>query len=88
MNLHQLEKLLGCDELESHNHEYVTLAGMLLARFGRIPEGGCVLTIEPWRFEVTAMNQHQIAEVKISHLEQQTDNSPASEGPYPTLAET
>ncbi|WP_412514500.1 TerC family protein [Shewanella indica] len=87
INLHQLGKLLGYDELESHNHEYVTLAGMLLARFGRIPEAGSVLTIEPWHFEVTEMNQHQIAEVKISRLEQQTENCPANDGSYQTLVE-
>lgn len=45
-----------------------TLAGLLLARFGHIPEPGESLQMDGRRFEVVAMDRHRIARVRVDTL--------------------
>jgi CBS domain containing-hemolysin-like protein len=42
-----------------------TLAGLLLARFGHIPEVGETVELDGRRFEVVAMDRHRIARVRV-----------------------
>ena len=44
-----------------------TLAGLLLARFGHIPETGEHLVLDGRRFEVVAMDRHRIARVRVDN---------------------
>ncbi len=47
---------------------YVTLAGLLLARLGRIPDApGDIVDIDRWRFTVTGVHRRAITEVAVAH---------------------
>lgn len=78
--------LLRPDELEEATGfeipegEYETVAGMVLADLGRIPEVGDVVQRGPWQLSVTRMDRHRIAELRLRHLgtEQPADDSPAN----------
>ncbi len=45
-----------------------TLAGLLLARLGHIPEPGEQLVLEGRRFQVVAMDRHRIARVRVDSV--------------------
>ncbi len=45
---------------------YETLAGYLLARFGRIPAVADAVELDGWRFEVVALDRLRIAQVRIT----------------------
>jgi CBS domain containing-hemolysin-like protein len=46
--------------------EYETVAGFLLSRIGHIPAAGEVLVVDAWRLEVTELDEHRIAWVRIT----------------------
>ena len=54
-----------------------TLAGLLLAGFGHIPEVGEAIEIEGRRFEVLGMDRHRIARVRVDPV---TSPEPAPDG--------
>lgn len=47
------------------SQEYVTVAGLLLARLGKVPRGGETVEVEPYRITVTQMAGRRIARVRI-----------------------
>jgi CBS domain containing-hemolysin-like protein len=49
--------------------EYETLAGLVLARLGEIPEVGDEVRIDGWRITVMRMDRHRIAELRLSKVE-------------------
>lgn len=65
--------LLRADELrdatgfEMPDGDYETVAGMMLAEFGKIPEAGDRLEHEGWSLIVTRMDRHRIAELRLVH---------------------
>ncbi|HEX3647466.1 MAG TPA: hemolysin family protein [Pseudonocardiaceae bacterium] len=46
--------------------EYETLAGLVLARLGRIPEVGDEVRVDGWRITVMLMDRHRIAQLRLS----------------------
>jgi CBS domain containing-hemolysin-like protein len=48
--------------------EYETLAGLVLARLGRIPEVSDEVRIDGWRITVMKMDRHRIAELRLSRV--------------------
>ncbi|GAB3482303.1 hemolysin family protein [Amycolatopsis cihanbeyliensis] len=48
--------------------DYETVAGLLLERLGRIPEAGDQLEVDGWRFTVTRMDRHRIAELRLDEV--------------------
>jgi CBS domain containing-hemolysin-like protein len=64
--------LLRADELaeatgfEMPDGDYETVAGLVLADLGRIPEVGDRVDHGPWRLTVTHMDRHRIAELRLS----------------------
>jgi CBS domain containing-hemolysin-like protein len=46
--------------------EYETLAGLVLARMGEIPEVGDEVRVDGWRITVMSMDKHRIAELRLS----------------------
>ncbi|MCC6435343.1 MAG: HlyC/CorC family transporter [Acidimicrobiales bacterium] len=46
--------------------DYETLAGFLLARFGRIPAIGDRIELDGWGFEVTDLDRLRVAQVRVS----------------------
>lgn len=49
--------------------DYETLAGLVLARLGRIPEVGDDLAVEGWRLTVMRRDRNRIAELRLARLE-------------------
>ena len=48
---------------------YETLAGFLLSRLGHIPAVSEVVEVEGWRFEITRLDEHRIAWVRVHRPE-------------------
>lgn len=46
--------------------EYETLAGMLVAHLGRIPDVGDEVKIDGWRVTVMRMDRHRVAELRLT----------------------
>lgn len=67
-SLHQLERALGSIDFIQPGEKYATLAGLLLAEYGQIPQEGTVIDIAPYRFEVVEMDKRRIELVRISML--------------------
>jgi CBS domain containing-hemolysin-like protein len=63
--LHADEIRLACG-FELPDGEYDTLAGFVLDRLGHLPVPGEVATAGGWRFEVTDMDRHRIAAVRVT----------------------
>lgn len=67
MPVDDLRELLGVDALPGEeDHDFHTLAGMLVARAGRIPRDGEVFAWRRWRFEVVDMDGARVDRVLIS----------------------
>ena len=49
--------------------EYETLAGLVLARLGRIPDVGDEVRVDGWRITVMLMDKHRIADLRLSRVE-------------------
>lgn len=45
--------------------DYETLAGLVLARLGRIPDVGDEIRVGDWRVTVTRMDRHRVAELRV-----------------------
>lgn len=48
--------------------DYETLAGLVLARLGRIPEVNDDVRIDGWRITVMAMDRHRVAELRVARI--------------------
>jgi CBS domain containing-hemolysin-like protein len=55
---------------------YETLAGMVLARLGRIPDVGDDLTVEGWRLTVMRRDRNRVAELRVARPDTQSDAQP------------
>ncbi|MBB5959237.1 CBS domain containing-hemolysin-like protein [Saccharothrix tamanrassetensis] len=45
--------------------DYETLAGLVLARLGRIPDVGDEIRVDDWRITVMMMDRHRVAELRV-----------------------
>ncbi|MBW4721080.1 hemolysin family protein [Saccharothrix obliqua] len=48
--------------------DYETLAGLVLARLGRIPDVGEEIRVDGWRVRVVQMDRHRVAELRVSRV--------------------
>jgi CBS domain containing-hemolysin-like protein len=48
--------------------DYETLAGLVLARLGRIPEVNDQVQVDGWRITVMAMDRHRVAELRVARI--------------------
>ena len=48
--------------------DYETLAGLVLARLGRIPEVNDEVQVDGWRITVMAMDRHRVAELRVARV--------------------
>jgi CBS domain containing-hemolysin-like protein len=46
--------------------EYETLAGMVVAHLGRIPDVGDEVRVDGWRITVMSMDRHRVAELRLT----------------------
>ncbi|GLZ34717.1 membrane protein [Lentzea sp. NBRC 105346] len=49
--------------------DYETLAGLVLARLGRIPDVGDEIRVDGWRVTVMRMDKHRVAELRVARIE-------------------
>ena len=68
-----VEQHLGIEGLADDEAEYLTLAGYLLERFGRLPTAGDRHEEFGYAFEVTVLEKNRIAEVRITRLPKAED---------------
>ena len=64
---------------------YETLAGMVLARLGRIPDVGDDLAVDGWRLTVMRRDRNRIAEVRVARPDTRTE--PTAPAPAITTRE-
>ncbi|HEY3753157.1 MAG TPA: transporter associated domain-containing protein, partial [Pseudonocardiaceae bacterium] len=60
--------------------EYETLAGLVLARLGRIPEVADEVRVDGWRVTVMLMDKHRIAELRLSRVVDNADGADGEQG--------
>ena len=56
------------DEKDTKDADYVTVAGFLLERFGRLPQAGEAVLECGWRFEAAEIAKNRIASVRIERV--------------------
>lgn len=77
LSTEELREVLSVNALPGEEeHDYHTVAGMVIARFGRIPHAGELFDWEGWRFEVVDLDGARIDKLLISRLPD-FDDSPA-----------
>ena len=59
--------------------DYETVAGLVLARLGRIPDVGDELRVDGWRITVMLMDKHRVAQLRISRTPD-TEQTPVGAG--------
>ena len=69
VDVHLLEVMLEIPGLVSETNDYTSLAGFLLAEFGRLPDRGDCLTHEGYAFTVDEVVERRIASVVIKKVE-------------------
>jgi len=52
--------------------DYETLAGLVLAKLGRIPEVNDEVQVNRWRITVMAMDRHRVAELRVARISEVT----------------
>jgi CBS domain containing-hemolysin-like protein len=62
----ELDELTGV-RLPEGDHSYETVAGLVMQRLGRVPELGDTVEVDGSRLEVTAMDGHRIAWLRLRH---------------------
>jgi CBS domain containing-hemolysin-like protein len=70
-DLHYLEQVLHSGTLVGASHDYTTLAGLLLERFGALPDVGAAIEIDGFRLEVAQVVERRIAQVAIARIAQE-----------------
>jgi CBS domain containing-hemolysin-like protein len=75
-NVDELRERLGMDVPEG---EYVTVGGLLFARFGHIPTEGEQVRVGDWDLRVVEMDKRRVAQVLATSLVQPADGLDPSE---------
>ena len=78
-DLHYLEQVLEVSELVSENDDYTSVAGLMLERFGSLPQPGESVEIEGFKFEVAQVLERRIATVLITRIDEDPDELPAKD---------
>ena len=69
LSTEDLRELLSLGALpDEEDHDYNTVAGMMIARFGRIPHSGESFDWEGWRFEVVDLDGARIDKLLVQRL--------------------
>ena len=68
-DLFSIEQALGCDGLIQSAGDFVTVAGLMLHKLGRLPKIGDSIEVSGWKFEAAALERNRIASVRITLLQ-------------------
>jgi CBS domain containing-hemolysin-like protein len=63
--------------------DYETVAGLVLAELGRIPNTGDAVSVAGWRLTVLRMDRHRISEVRLSRSAERPLDAAAAPGRAP-----
>ncbi|MBB5206833.1 hemolysin family protein [Chiayiivirga flava] len=70
LSTEDLRELLSLNALpDEEDHDYNTVAGMMIARFGRIPHSGEAFDWEQWRFEVVDLDGARIDKLLVQRVQ-------------------
>jgi putative hemolysin len=64
--------------------DYVTIAGLVLDRLGRIPEAGETITVDGWQVLVRTVRGHAVTEVALAPVDSGQDNGTSDAPPIST----
>ncbi|MGB6242882.1 MAG: TerC family protein [Castellaniella sp.] len=67
-DLYHLSQALGVDALSEGGHDYASIAGLLLERFGALPQAGDVAELHGLRFEVLETTSRRISLLEVTRL--------------------
>ncbi|HGK4671339.1 transporter associated domain-containing protein [Klebsiella sp. WP7-S18-ESBL-04] len=67
-DLHALQQTLGLDNLVDEDHDYATVAGLVIAVNGQIPAVGETVELPPLQITVTEANGYRIDQVRVLKL--------------------
>jgi putative hemolysin len=71
LSVEDLRELMEVHELPHEDeHDFNTLAGMLMAQFGRIPSVADVFEWRGWRFEVVDLDGARVDKIMLSRLDE------------------
>src|SRR5690606_30911911 len=76
VDLHQLEQVLAVRNLMPEDGRYTLLSGLLLHKFGRMPEPGEKVEHEDIEFRIEAVSGQRIEEVSIQLIDGNTPAEP------------
>lgn len=80
LSTEDLRELLSLSTLpDEEDHDYNTLAGMVMARFGRIPHPGESFDWADWRFEVVDLDGARIDKLLLQSLKKPEEEESAGE---------
>lgn len=68
MPIEEAERALNVTGMRGEDDDFLTLAGFLLARFGRLPVAGDEVEWHDWRFKVEALDGHRIDRVIATRI--------------------
>ncbi|TWP52178.1 HlyC/CorC family transporter [Lentzea tibetensis] len=63
------DEVLEATGFDMPSGDYETLAGLVLARLGRIPDVGDEIRVDGWRVTVMRMDRHRVAELRVARVE-------------------
>lgn len=67
-DLHQLAQVLETDTLLADGDDFTSIAGLLLDRFGSLPDIGAAIELGGLRFEVVEISNRRIATIEVTRL--------------------
>lgn len=77
LGIDDLRELLHLDHLPNEgDHEFHTLAGMVMTAFGRIPKAGETFAWQGFHFEVTELDGARIVKVRVTSSSSDTPTDP------------
>lgn len=76
-DLHALQQMLGTQALLHPDEDYASLAGLLLAHYGKVPEVGDTIVIDQYRFTVLEISDYRIDLVRVERIQPPDEASEA-----------
>ncbi|MFW7342565.1 TerC family protein [Pollutimonas sp. H1-120] len=75
-DLHYLAQVLEADALSVQNDGFTSIAGLLLDRFGNLPEIGATIELDGLRFEVVEIANRRITTIEVMRIRDERYSAP------------
>lgn len=80
-DLHYLAQVVETDALLTEGDGFMSIAGLLLDRFGALPDIGAAIDLDDLRFEVVEITNRRIATIEVTRLNSQPPSTWRFSGP-------